>query len=91
MAESGRSAADFVAKLRAGAGDELEAVLDRAEGIVAEARTVAQDDGALLAERVAAVGLLGRGMKGQGEDAKLLAGMLSSRVAPELQLASVEM
>lgn len=79
-----------LASLDAAGGNEVDAAIAAAEKIVAAARDVLRSEQAALAERVAAVRVVGRGRSQQREDTALLTGLLTPRAAVELQLAAIE-
>jgi len=67
----------------------MQQALTSADRLFATARAVAADAKASSEDRVAAVGVLGRGRAQQNEDFELLAGLLTPASSVELQLAAV--
>jgi putative membrane-bound dehydrogenase-like protein len=67
----------------------LKTAVGRLDGLFAAARSLAGDDKAPLAERVAAVRLLGRGPDHRAEDVKELTNLLVPQNGEELQSAAV--
>lgn len=68
---------------------DLEEALEGVERIFERARTLADDDGAELARRIAAASVLARRSEGAQSDRELLTTWLNPQSSPELQAAAV--
>ena len=77
-----------LAQLQSSGNEAMKSALTATDGVFAAARAVAADRGADVAERLAAVRVLGRGRSQQSEDFELLAGLLTPASPPELQIAT---
>jgi putative membrane-bound dehydrogenase-like protein len=78
-----------LATLRTDSDGELRAALDRLPKVFEHARRVAAEGKAAPADRVAAVGLLGRGFDHTRDDTDLLAELLLPQAPDEVQTAAV--
>lgn len=78
-----------LAQLSTKGGEPMRLALEGTDAVLARARTIAADAKASTPERAAAIGLLGRGRKGQDEDFNRLAGLLAADQPAEVQLAAV--
>ncbi|MEY4941374.1 MAG: hypothetical protein RIQ93_3109, partial [Verrucomicrobiota bacterium] len=79
-----------LAQLKAGADQAMQAALTATAGLLDAARAVAGDGRAPVAQRVAAVALLGRGFDRQDEDFKSLLSLMAPPASEALQLAAVK-
>ncbi|NQT39348.1 MAG: c-type cytochrome [Planctomycetes bacterium] len=79
-----------LAQLTSGASEELQAALARTDVLLAAAGELVADDRAPIADRVAAVGILGRRGQRSGADLDTLVELLVPQTPLELQLAAVE-
>jgi putative membrane-bound dehydrogenase-like protein len=73
---------------RTGAG--MQTAIGQVEQLFAAARTLAADEKAAVADRLAAMHILGRGANRHEEDIDMLAGLLSPQSPVEVQLGAVE-
>ncbi|NQU21744.1 MAG: c-type cytochrome [Candidatus Nealsonbacteria bacterium] len=79
-----------LAKLVAGGGTEMDRSAGRLAGLFAAARRTTSNVQATVADRVAAMQVLGRTVDRREEDLAVLAGQLVPQTPMELQLAAVE-
>ena len=85
-----RRAGSSLNRLRTTADAPLRQALDETAGSFDTARRVARDPAAALAQRLAAIGILGQGADRQEEDAATLASLINPANAPELQRAAIQ-
>ena len=78
-----------LAQLSAKGGEPMRLALEGTDTVLARARAIVAEVSAPTSDRTAAIGLLGRGRKGQDDDFNRLGGLLAAGQPAEVQLAAV--
>jgi len=78
-----------LATFRGKADDATKAAIDRLQPLFTQARATLRNEQGEPADRLAALGLVGRGLDLQQSDLDLIAGLLTARTSPEIQSAAV--